>query len=284
MAPLRWGIAAAADIAFDFVNALTVLDKPEERHLVVAVAARSGDRAKEFASKFDIPRSYEGYRRLAEDAEVEAVYVATIHPYHLEVCTIMLEAGKSVLCEKPLAMNVKQTRRLVELARKKGVFLMEAMWTRCLPSHVKMREELAAGAVGEVRHVDVNLGQLIDRERLFKKELGGGSMLDLGVYPTFFVLDVFKGERPEKVVATGYLNDEGTDTFVSATWIYPGGRSATLSTHSKCVLSCEAQVRGDKGSIKHHYMFHANNKVEVNGKVYEWTKPKEPRLKKLISF
>ena len=268
--PLRWGVAAAGSISFDFLNAMTTVDDHQRKHRVVAVAARSRERAAELAAKFNVGKACGGYEELAGDEEIEVVYVATIHPHHLEVCRAMIDAGKSVLCEKPLAMNARETRELVDLAREKKVFLMEAMWTRCLPAHAAMKEALRSDAVGRVTHVDVNFGQMIDRERLFKKELGGGSILDLGVYCVFFALDAFDGERPESVVTAGHLNDEGTDTFATSVWLYPGGRSAALTVHSRCVTSCEANIYGEKGSVKMLEPFHGCNVVEVNGRRREW--------------
>ncbi len=276
--PLRWGLAAAGKITHDFVNA--VQSAPSEiasKHTFVAVAARSGARAREFADRFGIEKSLEGYEALAAEKDVDAVYVAPIHPQHVAVAKIMIMAGKSVLLEKPIGMNLSETQDLVKLAREKKVFLMEAMWTRCAPQSAKLREEIAAGAIGKVIHVDATLGFDIKISRLFKKELGGGSMLDLGVYPVFFILQAFPGERPEKVTATGHLNEEGTDSYVTAVFIYSGGRSATLNIHSKCDLVSDAFVYGESGHIKAPAPFHNCPKLEVKGKMHEWPLP-EGRL------
>jgi dihydrodiol dehydrogenase / D-xylose 1-dehydrogenase (NADP) len=123
----RWGIASAGHISHDFVTALS---NATDRHTVVAVAARSIDRAKEFASRHDIPTHYGNYKSLAADTNVDVVYVGAIHPAHHDISMMMMEAGKNVLCEKPLAMNVKETKEIVEVARKNKVFLMEAIWSR----------------------------------------------------------------------------------------------------------------------------------------------------------
>ena len=155
--PLRWGLAATGAISHDFVNALSTIDDLDSKHKVVAVAARSMESAMKFADKFGIKRAYEGYNKLAEDKEVEVVYVGTLHPQHLEVCKMLINAGKNVLCEKPLAMTLKQTEEMVSLAREKKVFLMEAMWSRFQPAHMKMKEEIKSGAIGNVVHVDANM-------------------------------------------------------------------------------------------------------------------------------
>jgi predicted dehydrogenase len=114
---------------------------------LVAVAARDAGRAREFAEKWGYPdaRAYGSYEELAGDDNVDVIYVATINPKHDEQVKLFLEAGKNVLCEKPLAMNLKETRRMVALAKLKGVFFMEAMWSRCLPAHRKLKEEIDAG-------------------------------------------------------------------------------------------------------------------------------------------
>ena len=136
MPATKWGLASSGKICFDFANALTTLK--DGNHEIVAVAARSAASAKEFAAKFDIPKALEGYAALAADSDVEVVYVGTIHPTHLQVVKMMLEGGKHVLCEKPLAMNVRETTEMIQLAKDKGLFLMEAMWTSFLPPHEKV--------------------------------------------------------------------------------------------------------------------------------------------------
>ena len=130
----RWGIASCGKISADFTLALSL--HPKGQHQVVAAAARSLASAKEFAASHGIPRAYGEYRELALDPEVEVVYVGAINPAHLPLARMFLEAGKAVLCEKPLAMNLRETKELVALARNKGVFLMEAVWSRCLPAYV----------------------------------------------------------------------------------------------------------------------------------------------------
>jgi len=245
---LRWGIASAGLISNDFTNAIGCLPKGE--HRLIAVAARSLDKAEEFRKKHDIERAYGSYEELAKDEEVQVVYIGAIHPAHLSIARMMLERGKHVICEKPLCMNVKETLELVALAREKKLFLMEAVWSRCMPAYEALRTELSAGTVGQVLQVIVSFGMPIEVPRISKKELGGGTVLDLGIYCVQLASLVFGGERPGQVLASGHLNQEGTDESTSTTLVYSGGRTATLITHSRVKLPCEAIIIGTKGTMK----------------------------------
>lgn len=153
---LKWGIAAAGRISHDFVNALSTLSEGD--HKVVAVAARELGRAKEFAKKFDIAKAYGSYLELAQDQNVEVVYVATLNPKHMEVATLMLENGKHVLVEKPLCINKKQAHKLIALAEERNLFLMEAIWSRLFPSYQHIRKQIQNDVLGDVTSVEVEFG------------------------------------------------------------------------------------------------------------------------------
>lgn len=153
---LKWGIAAAGRISHDFVNALVSLKVDD--HKVVAVGARDLSRAEEFAKRFDIPKSYGSYLELAQDPEVEVVYVGTLNPQHFNVAKLMLENGKNVLVEKPLCINEKQAHALISYAEEKGLFLMEAIWSRFFPSYQHIREQIENGSLGEITSVEIEFG------------------------------------------------------------------------------------------------------------------------------
>lgn len=157
---LRWGIAAAGKISNDFVSALTTLDA--DQHSVVAVAARDVKRASEFAQRFGIPAAYGSYQELAQDQNVQVVYIGTTNPQHYEVTRLMLEHGKHVLVEKPLTINEKNSRELIELAASKSLFILEAIWSRFLPSYQYLREQINSGALGDIVSVDVEFGFKLD--------------------------------------------------------------------------------------------------------------------------
>lgn len=164
---LKWGIASVGKISHDFVNALGTLS--DEDHHVVAVAARDLDRAQEFAERFGVPKNkaYQGYKTLAEDPDVEVVYIGVLNPQHYEVALLMLEHGKHVLLEKPMTMNEKQTRKLIAYAERKKLFLMEAIWSRFFPAYQYVKRQINSGVLGDIINVDVEFGfDLSNVERL----------------------------------------------------------------------------------------------------------------------
>lgn len=166
------------------------------------------------------------------------MYIGAINPSHLKMAKMFIEAGKAVLCEKPLCMNVRETEELVSLAREKKVFLMEAIWSRCLPAYKAVMEAIAAGEIGKVKQVFAFFGFPITADRLHKKELGGGTVLDLGVYTIQFAQLIFGGETPV-VTAAGHLGPGGCDLSASMTLTYPSGGTASLATHSEVQLPNE---------------------------------------------
>ena len=187
-----WGVAGCGLISHDFTTAIGTHEPG--KHKVVACAARKLEAAQEFAKKHGIEKAYGDYAMLAQDPQVEVVYVGAINPAHLPLAKMFIEAGKAVLCEKPLAMNLRETKELVELARDKGVFLMEAVWSRCLPAYRALAKELEDEKIGEVKQVIASFGEVIAAPRMHSKELGGGTILDLGIYTIQLAQLVFGGE------------------------------------------------------------------------------------------
>lgn len=153
---LKWGIVSAALISHDFVNVLKTLTEGE--HEVVAIGARNLERASCFAAQYGIPIAYGTYLELAKDPNVEIAYVAMLNREHYDVAMMMLEHGKHVLCEKPMCMNGKQTRKLINFAKEKSLFLMEGIWSRMFPSYQYIRKQIECGNVGQIKSVDVNFG------------------------------------------------------------------------------------------------------------------------------
>jgi len=178
--PLRWGILATGGIAHKFATGLSVLDDAK----AVAVGSRTKAAADKFADEFNIPRRYDSYEALANDPEVEAIYVATPHPYHKDNTIMCLNAGKAVLVEKPFAINITEAQAMVDVARQKKVFLMEAMWTRFLPAIVHALDLIANGTIGEVRMLNADFGFRTNvnvEGRLFDLALGGGAQPGTGL-------------------------------------------------------------------------------------------------------
>jgi len=241
---LCWGIVSTGKISSDFVNALQ-----HDGGRVGAVAARSLADAEAFAAKFGVERSYGDYRKLAEDPGVDVVYVGSVNTTHAETVRIMLAAGKPVLCEKPLCTNEEETKQLVDLARTKGTFLMEAVWSRFTPAYTELRRRVEAGAVGRVCHVGASFGQpMRDVERLRSSSLGGGSVLDIGIY-TISIIEWVLG-APESITAVGGVNEEGVEHEVCATLRYSGDRFGTFQLSTCSELPNEAWITGTEGTIR----------------------------------
>lgn len=189
----RWGILATG-----FIAGLFVSDLKQNGHTVSAVGSHSQAAADAFAARFDIPHAHASYEALVADPDVDIVYVATPHPYHLEHATLALNAGKHTLIEKPITVNAAQAQQIVDLAADKGLLVLEAMWTRFLPMMARIREVIAAGTLGDVRTLIVDHTQDLPDDpahRINALELGGGALLDLGIYPVSFAWDLFGAGR-----------------------------------------------------------------------------------------
>lgn len=179
----KWGIVSAGKICHDFVTAVRSMPDSDKQHQFVAVAARKIEDSEKFAKLHNIPAYYGSYEEIATNPDVEIVYIGSINPYHYPLTKLMLEAGKHVLVEKPLTMNLKHTKELTKLARDKKLFLMEAVWSRFLPAYQHLSRELSAGSIGEVRYVHCTFGQpLADVDRILKKVLGGTHLDRLRFY------------------------------------------------------------------------------------------------------
>ncbi|XP_074029705.1 trans-1,2-dihydrobenzene-1,2-diol dehydrogenase [Leptinotarsa decemlineata] len=246
---LKWGVAGAGRISHDFVNATQTY--PSSSHEFVAVAARSQSSADKFAKDHGIPKSYEGYEALAQDKDVDIVYVGNLNPQHFETTKLMLNHGKHVLCEKPLTLNEKQTRKLYEIAQEKKLFLMEAVWSRCFPAYLEARRLMDSGEIGEVLFASVNFGfPLQNVDRVKSKTLGGGAILDLGVYILQFQQFAFRGLKPIKISVNGHLNSCGTDESCGAVLTYPGGKMAIVSASARVALPPEGVIVGTDGILR----------------------------------
>jgi len=249
---IRWGILGTGGIACQFATGLSYL--PEAR--LAAVGSRTAGRAAWFGDTFAVPRRHASYAALAADPDVDVVYVATPHPCHLADALLCLEHGKAVLCEKPLTMNSVEAGTLVARARAKRLFLMEAMWMRFFPLMFRLRELLAEGVIGEVRMVYADFGfhpAYDPAGRLLNRELGGGSLLDVGVYPVSFA-HMILGE-PERVTGFAHLGETGVDEQAAFVLAYAGGRLASLTSSVRHRTAQEAVIVGSEGLIRVHARF-----------------------------
>ncbi len=244
---IRWGILGPGSIAHKFAKGLAVIDDAE----LAAIGSRSLERANTFADAYGADARYGSYEELANDKNVDVIYVATPHPFHREHTLLCLEAGKAVLCEKPISINAQTTKEMVVAAQEKKLFLMEAMWTRFLPTLEKARQWIADGRIGEVRLVKADFGFRVGwnpESRLLDPNLGGGSLLDVGVY-TISLANMIFGSAPNQVTGAAHLGDTGVDEQAGMVLGYPGGGLAVLCSAVRTSTPQEAHIIGTEGSI-----------------------------------
>jgi predicted dehydrogenase len=270
---LRWGILGAGGIA-----KAQVKDMHLHGFTVAAVAARDLAKAQAWAAELGVPTAYGSYEELAADPEIDAIYVATVHPAHAETARIALEGGKHVLVEKPFTMDAAQARELVELAASKNLVILEAMWTRWLPHMVRIREILAAGLLGEVRAVTADHDQKIDHiPRLIRPELGGGALLDLGIYPVSFAWDVLGA--PDTVLSHATMTDTGVDRETSIILGYPSGAHAVLQIQMSGTGPNRAAIIGTEGRIEIESVWYSQTsftRYDAKGEVVERFDERDP--------
>jgi len=244
---IRWGILGPGGIANTFADAV----HGYTRSRVVAVGSRDRTRAERFATKYGVPTTHEGYERLVADEQVDAVYVASPHSEHLEHARLAIEAGKHVLVEKAFTRSAGEAQQLVDAARAKGVFCMEAMWTRFLPHVVALRGVIERGEIGEVLLLEADHGQRFDfgpEHRILNPHLAGGALLDLGVYPVSFAHDLLG--VPTAVHASGRLTETGVDGQVAMSLDFAGRAQALLSTTQWAKTPTTAHISGTEGRIE----------------------------------
>jgi predicted dehydrogenase len=251
--PVRWGVVAPGAIAATVTADLALL--PDA--VLQAVSSRTADRAAPFAERFGFATCYSdtaerlGYEALVADPDVEAVYVATPHAQHAEVVTAALRAGKSVLCEKPVAVNAREAQQVVDLARERGLFLMEAVWTRFLPSFQRALTIAASGEIGTVQWVAAEIGFRARQDpgsRLWARADGGGALLDLAVYPLLWAWGTLG--LPDAVAAIGTLNAGGVDAQNALTLTYDSGAQAQVTTSLLARSPNTAIIAGSGGWIR----------------------------------
>jgi predicted dehydrogenase len=242
---LRWGILGPGGIAHAFANDLVL-----NGMTVQAVGSRRADAAAAFAEKFTVPNVHSSYEDLVADPDVDAIYIATPHPFHAAQALLALEAGKHVLVEKPFTLTGAEAEAVTIRARELGLVVLEAMWTRFLPHMVRIREILAEGALGELRSIVADHTQHLPSDpahRINALELGGGALLDLGIYPISFASSVFG--TPAQVTASATFRETGADASVATIFTYDDDRIATTLSASDAHGPNVASVIGTEGRI-----------------------------------
>jgi predicted dehydrogenase len=258
---INWGILSTGRISEKFALDLQLVSNAR----LAGVGSRDPDRAREFAQKFKAEKAYGSYEELALDKDIDVIYIGTPHTSHCENTLLCLEKGKAVLCEKPFAMNEKEVLRMIAKARENNVFLMEAMWTRFIPAIRKSLQLIESGAIGDIVHIKADFGYKAQYDpawRLFNKELGGGSLLDIGIYPVFLIL-LLLGE-PDEIAADAIIGRTGVDELMSAYFKYYNGKMATLYSTLIANTPAEAEISGTKGYLRINRMWHMSRSLELH--------------------
>lgn len=251
--PLRWGVVSTGGIAGRVTEDIGRL----EDAVLQAVSSRSEDNAVSFSHRFGFASCYyddddgSGYQKLFEDPQVDVVYIATPHGHHYEIARAALKANKNVLCEKSLTINAREAADLIEIAKTRKLFLMEAVWTRFLPAVNRAWEIIASGELGQIQWVQADLGfpaPYDPKSRLWNPADGGGALLDITVYPLTWALGALG--FPQSVSAVGALNQDGVDTQNALTLSYASGAQAQLTSSLVASGPRCATVAGTEGWLR----------------------------------
>jgi predicted dehydrogenase len=254
MQTIRWGILGCGRIARKFAADLTLVDDAA----LIALGARQLETAQKFAKEFPAPHVHGSYEALVSDPEVDVIYIASPHALHHEHTLLCLDHGKAVLCEKAFALNLRQVKEMVDRARAKKVFLMEAIWSKFLPQYQKVQELIAGGELGEIRNVLIDFGFIPQPPvppRLFDPALGGGSLLDIGIYNVFMALS-FLG-KPDEIEASMTPAVTGVDEQCAMLFKYKNGAMAQLFSSLTSNLGTEADIGGTKSRVRLTSRFYA---------------------------
>lgn len=247
MKTIRWGIIGAGRISSVFATALNSMKDTK----LVAVASRDLSRAEEFAERFQIEKAYGSYEELVNDPEVDVIYIGTPHPEHKANAALCISHGKAVLCEKSFTLNGKDSRYLINLAKEHKVFLMEAMWTKFLPITKRVKEWLKEGRIGEIKHLKVPFGfqaEFDPESRLYNPELGGGALLDVGVYPITYVIHMLE-RLPDQILSSAVLGATGVDEQNVILMKFNNGILADISSAVSAEIGHDAEIIGTQGRI-----------------------------------
>jgi len=244
---IRWGILGTGRIARKFAADLRLVEDAE----LIAVGSRTKQSADEFSKAFPVKYIHDSYEALVQNHEVDVIYIATPHNFHRENTLLCLQHGKAVLCEKPFAMNTRQAVEMINIAKEKKVFLMEALWTKFHPHYIKMQEMIGQGMLGEIRSVLVNFGFIPTEPvpaRLFDPELGGGTLMDIGIYNVFIAMSILG--KPDEIDAVMTPATTGVDEQCAVLFRYKNGALAQLFSTFSSNLATEADICGTEGRIR----------------------------------
>ena len=257
---INWGIIGLGKIANKFASDLLLSKKAN----LYAVASRDFEKAKFFGKKYSSVKYFGSCEELAKDPEIDIVYIATPHVFHFENTMLCLNNNKAVLCEKPLGMDSAEVKAMLEKAKSKKLFLMEGIWTRFIPATVKLIELLKEGEIGDVLFVKADFGfkpKYNPESRIFNKKLGGGSLLDIGIYPIYFSLIALG--LPSDIKAMARITPTGVDGFCAMLFNYENEAKAILESTIEANTPTETYIYGTKCMLKLHSRFHYSEKVSL---------------------
>ncbi len=261
MKKINWGIIATGKIAAKLAEAINYSDNS----ILYAVASRSDDKATAFAEKFGAIKHYGSYEQLAADENVDVIYITTPMAQHYENAKMCIEKGKNILCEKTVTLNCKQLDELIALAQKHNVFFMEAMWMKFIPAFRKAKEWVSSGKIGDIKLVRADLSSFCPydpNDRLYANSLGGGSLLDLGVYPLTFACD-FLGYKPKEIITSAYIGKSNVDYDASLLLRYDNGSFADSQIGFDYMKENSACIIGDKGRITFGNWFFCSTDIKL---------------------
>ena len=257
---IRFGIVGTGTIAHRFAEAIKNVDNAE----LVAVASRTKENAEKFGCEFDIPARFDSYEKMALSDVIDAAYIAVPHSGHIGCSCLMMNNGKHVLCEKPMAVNSKEAEEMFRCAKENNVLLMEAMWARLVPGTIKMLELIKNGVLGEILGVEGKFCYSMDEDEMghhvFKRENGGGSLLDVGVYGLNFA-SWYLGKDVETINAQSDIYN-GVDSHTCVLLKYKNGAIADISSAILLRKPNEGYVYGNKGYAR-LLRFYAPQEIDI---------------------
>lgn len=264
---IGWGILGLGNIAEKFAQDLALVNTGK----LVSISSRSKTKAQDFAAKHNVKNSYNNAEDLFNCADVDVVYIATPHTLHKELSVMAMNSGKHVLCEKPMGVNATQVQKMIEASVKNNVFLMEALWSRFLPSIQKVKQIVEAKELGEISYIKSDFAfyglDRAEESRLLNPNLAGGSLLDIGIYPVFLAYLLLG--KPNEILATANFYKTGVEKQVSIIFKYDKAQ-AHLYSALTANTETSSEIVGDKGLLKLETRWH-----EAEGYYIEKSREKE---------
>lgn len=258
---INWGIIGLGKIAHRFASDLSL----SENNVLYAVASRDLTKARNFSQKYKAVKYFNSYEELAKDPDIDVVYIATPHTFHFEHTMMCFKYGKSVLCEKPMGVDSNEVQIMIKEARSKNLFLMEGIWTRFIPAIEKFIGLLEQKVIGDIKFMRADFGynaEFDPKSRIFNKSLGGGSLLDIGIYPIYLSMLVLG--FPFNIKALARMTETNVDSYCAILFDYQNSAKAMLESTTEADTPIEAYIYGSKGYIKLHKSFHHTEKVSIN--------------------